>query len=254
MIKLAVYGKGGIGKSTTVSNLSAALSDMGYRVMQIGCDPKADSTVSLHGKQKVTTVLELARTRKNDFTLEDMVTLGYGGVICVEAGGPTPGLGCAGRGIIAALEKLAEKGAYDVYQPDVVIYDVLGDVVCGGFSMPMRGGYADKVFVITSGENMALHAAANIAMAIEGFKGRGYAQLGGVILNRRNVKNEDAKVSELAADIGSQVIAALSRSDTVQEAEELGKTVVEAFPDSPMAQEYRALAKKLMELCGVVKC
>lgn len=254
MIKLAVYGKGGIGKSTTVSNLSAALSDMGFRVMQIGCDPKADSTVSLHGKQKVTTVLELARTRKNDFTLEDMVTLGYGGVICVEAGGPTPGLGCAGRGIIAALEKLAEKGAYDVYQPDVVIYDVLGDVVCGGFSMPMRGGYADKVFVITSGENMALHAAANIAMAIEGFKGRGYAQLGGVILNRRNVKNEDAKVSELAADIGSQVIAALSRSDTVQEAEELGKTVVEAFPDSPMAQEYRALAKKLMELCGVVKC
>lgn len=254
MIKLAVYGKGGIGKSTTVSNLSAALSDMGYRVMQIGCDPKADSTVSLHGKQKVTTVLELVRTRKNDFTLADMVTVGYGGVICVEAGGPTPGLGCAGRGIIAALEKLAEKGAYEVYQPDVVIYDVLGDVVCGGFSMPMRGGYADKVFVITSGENMALHAAANIAMAIEGFKGRGYAQLGGVILNRRNVKNEDAKVSELAADIGSQVIAALSRSDTVQEAEELGKTVVEAFPDSPMAQEYRALAKKLMELCGVEKC
>ena len=254
MIKLAVYGKGGIGKSTTVSNLSAALSDMGFRVMQIGCDPKADSTVSLHGKQKVTTVLELARTRKNDFTLEDMVTLGYGGVICVEAGGPTPGLGCAGRGIIAALEKLAEKGAYDVYQPDVVIYDVLGDVVCGGFSMPMRGGYADKVFVITSGENMALHAAANIAMAIEGFKGRGYAQLGGVILNRRNVKNEDAKVSELAADIGSQVIAALSRSDTVQEAEELGKTVVEAFPDSPMAQEYRALAEKLMQLCGVETC
>lgn len=254
MIKLAVYGKGGIGKSTTVSNLSAALSDMGYKVMQIGCDPKADSTVSLHGKQKVTTVLELVRTRKNDFTLEDMVTVGYGGVICVEAGGPTPGLGCAGRGIIAALEKLAEKGAYEVYQPDIVIYDVLGDVVCGGFSMPMRGGYADKVFVITSGENMALHAAANIAMAIAGFKGRGYAQLGGVILNRRNVKNEDAKVSELAADIDSEVIAALSRSDTVQEAEDLGKTVVEAFPASSMAQEYRALAKKLMELCGVEKC
>ena len=254
MIKLAVYGKGGIGKSTTVSNLSAALSDMGYKVMQIGCDTKADSTVSLHGKQKVNTVLELVRTRKNDFALEDMVTVGYGSVICVEAGGPTPGLGCAGRGIIAALEKLAEKGAYAVYQPDVVIYDVLGDVVCGGFSMPMRGGYADKVFVITSGENMALHAAANIAMAIEGFKGRGYAQLGGVILNRRNVKNEDAKVSELAADIDSQVIAALSRSDTVQEAEELGKTVVEAFPDSPMAQEYRALAEKLMQLCGVETC
>jgi len=136
----------------------------------------------------------------------------------------------------------------------VVIYDVLGDVVCGGFSMPMRGGYADKVFVITSGENMAIHAAANIAMAVEGFKGRGYAQLGGVILNRRNVKNEEEKVAELAEDVGSRVIATLSRSDTVQEAEELGKTVVEAFPDSPMAQEYRALAKTMLEICGVVSC
>ena len=198
MLKLAVYGKGGIGKSTTVSNVSAALAGMGYRVMQIGCDPKADSTVSLHHREKVQTVLDLVRTRKNDFSLEDMVTEGFGGVLCVEAGGPTPGLGCAGRGIIAALEKLAEKGAYEVYKPDVVLYDVLGDVVCGGFSMPMRGGYADRVYVITSGENMAIHAAANIAVAIEGFKGRGYAQLGGIILNRRDVKDEEAKVAELA--------------------------------------------------------
>ena len=254
MIKLAVYGKGGIGKSTTVSNLSAALSDMGYKVMQIGCDPKADSTSSLHGKDKVTTVLELVRAKKNDFTLEDMVNIGYSGVICVEAGGPTPGLGCAGRGIIAALEKLAEKGAYETYKPDVVIYDVLGDVVCGGFSMPMRSGYADKVFIITSGENMAIHAAANIAMAVDGFKGRGYAQLGGIILNRRNVKNEDEKVCELANDINSSVVATLSRSDTVQEAEELGKTVIEAFPESEMAAEYRNLAEKLMEICGVKVC
>jgi nitrogenase iron protein NifH len=254
MIKLAVYGKGGIGKSTTVSNLSAALSDMGYKVMQIGCDPKADSTVSLHGKGKVTTVLDLVRTKKNDFTLEDMVTVGYGGVICVEAGGPTPGLGCAGRGIIAALEKLAEKGAYEEYKPDVVLYDVLGDVVCGGFSMPMRGGYADKVFVITSGENMAIHAAANIAVAIEGFKGRGYAELGGIILNRRNVKDEDAKVAELANDISSKIIGTLSRCDLVQEAEDLGKTVIEAFPDSEMAKEYRLLAKQVLEICGVSTC
>ena len=254
MIKLAVYGKGGIGKSTTVSNLSAALADMGYRVMQIGCDPKADSTVSLHGKEQVDTVLELVRTRKNEFSLEDMVTVGYNGVLCVEAGGPTPGLGCAGRGIIAALEKLAEKGAYEVYKPDIVIYDVLGDVVCGGFSMPMRSGYADKIFVITSGENMAIHAAANIAMAVEGFKGRGYARLGGIILNRRNVRREEEKVQELSEDIHSPVIASLSRSDTVQEAEELGKTVVEAFPDSSMAEEYRALAKTLLEICGVAPC
>ena len=254
MIKLAVYGKGGIGKSTTVSNLCAALSDMGYRVMQIGCDPKADSTSMLHGKGTIPTVLELVRTRKNDFSLEDMVTVGYNGVLCVEAGGPTPGLGCAGRGIIAALEKLEEKGAYETYRPDIVIYDVLGDVVCGGFSMPMRSGYADKVFVITAGENMAIHAAANIAMAIENFKGRGYATLGGIILNRRNVKNETEKVAELADDLHSTVIHTLSRSDTVQEAEELGKTVVEAFPASPMAGEYRALAEKILEVCGVKPC
>lgn len=246
MLKLAVYGKGGIGKSTTVSNVSAALAGMGYRVMQIGCDPKADSTVSLHHREKVQTVLDLVRTRKNDFTLEDMVTEGFGGVLCVEAGGPTPGLGCAGRGIIAALEKLAEKGAYEVYKPDVVLYDVLGDVVCGGFSMPMRGGYADRVYVITSGENMAIHAAANIAVAIEGFKGRGYAQLGGIILNRRDVKDEEDKVAELAQDIHSEIIARLDRSETVQEAEAMGKTVIEAFPDSEMAEQYRALAKKLV--------
>ena len=254
MIKIAVYGKGGIGKSTTVSNVSAALSDMGYKVMQIGCDPKGDSTSNLHGKGKIETVLELVRKYKNNFSLEDMVTEGYGGVICVEAGGPTPGLGCAGRGIIAALEKLAEKGAYEVYQPDIVFYDVLGDVVCGGFSMPMRGGYADKVFVVTSGENMSIYAAANIAMAIEGFKGRGYAELGGLILNRRNVKNEDAKVAELAEDIQSKVVASLNRDEIVQEAEELKKTVVEAFPDSSMAQEYRELAKRLVEICGVEEC
>ena len=247
MIKIAVYGKGGIGKSTTVSNVSAALADMGYKVMQIGCDPKADSTVSLRGGEDMPTVLDLVRKYKNAFTLEDMTRTGYGGVICVEAGGPTPGLGCAGRGIIAALEKLAEKGAYEVFKPDVVFYDVLGDVVCGGFSMPMRGGYADKVFVITSGENMAIHAAANIAVAIDGFKGRGYARLGGIILNRRNVKDEEAKVEELAQDIHSRVVASLSRSDTVQDAEELGKTVIEAFPDSPMAGEYRELAKRLLE-------
>ena len=250
MIKIAVYGKGGIGKSTTVSNISAALADMGYKVMQIGCDPKADSTISLHGKEKVTTVLELVHDKKDDFSLDDMLTIGYKGVVCVEAGGPTPGLGCAGRGIIAALEKLEQKGAYEKYNPDVVIYDVLGDVVCGGFSMPMRGGYADKVFVITSGENMAIHAAANIACAIDNFKGRGYAELGGIILNKRNVKNEEEKVKELANDIHSSIIGTLSRSDKVQDAEELCKTVVEAFPDRDMAAEYRTLAKSILDICN----
>jgi len=261
MKKIAIYGKGGIGKSTTVSNMAVAFSGMGYKVMQIGCDPKADSTLSLRHmetgdplgnsykrREKITTVLDLIRERGNDFSLEDMAVEGAGGVICVEAGGPTPGVGCAGRGIIAALDKLKEKGAYEVFKPDIVLYDVLGDVVCGGFSMPMRAGYADKIFIVTSGENMAIHAAANIAMAVNGFKAKGYASLGGIILNHHDVKNENEKVKELADDFETRIVGELSRSETVWEAEEKGMTVCEAFPDSEMAEEYRKLAKTLYEL------
>ncbi len=246
MIKLAVYGKGGIGKSTTVSNLAAAMAEKGLKVMQVGCDPKADSTSSLHGGTKIPTVLELIREQNNDFKLEDMVFSGFGGVLCVEAGGPVPGRGCAGRGIIAALEKLGQKGAYEKYMPDIVMYDVLGDVVCGGFSMPMRGGYADSVLIITSGENMSIYAAANIAMAVENFKGRGYASLGGLILNRRNVKDENEKVQQLAEDFHTKIAGKLDWSEIVQKAEPLNKTVIEAFPSTEMADQYRTLAENIL--------
>ena len=187
------------------------------------------------------------KEKKQSLQLEDMVRIGYNGVICVEAGGPTPGLGCAGRGIITALEKLKETGAYETYQPDVILYDVLGDVVCGGFTMPMRNGYADKVFILTSGENMAIHAAANIAMAVENFKNRGYATLGGLILNRRDVPREEEKVQELADDFHTSVIGMLSHSEQVILAEEQGKTLMECYPDSAMAEEYRALARAMVD-------
>lgn len=249
MIKIAVYGKGGIGKSTTVSNIAAALAEKGLTVMQIGCDPKADSTIQLRHGKTMRTVLDLYNDKKQNLRLEDMTTVGYQGVICVEAGGPTPGLGCAGRGIITALEKLKETGAYDIYKPDIVLYDVLGDVVCGGFSMPMRKGYADKVFIITSGENMAIHAGANIAMAVDNFRNRGYASLGGVILNRRNVPGEEEKVRELAEDFHTRVVGTLSRSALVLEAENRGKTLLEAYPDCEMAEEYRTLAEQILNAC-----
>ena len=250
MIKIAVYGKGGIGKSTTISNLSVALANKGLKVMQIGCDPKADSTTNLHDGSEINTVLDLVRERKDDFKLDEMVVEGYKGILCVEAGGPTPGMGCAGRGIIAALEKLEQKGAYETYKPDVVFYDVLGDVVCGGFSMPMRAGYADKIFIITSGEYMAIHAAINIATAIDNFKDRGYASLGGVILNNRNVKNEEEKVNEFIENIDSKLVGTLDRDEIVVVAEEDKKTVLEAFPESLMAKEYEVLADNLLKACG----
>lgn len=245
MKKFAIYGKGGIGKSTTVSNLSAAFSNVGKKVMQIGCDPKADSTTLITHGAKVKTTLDLIREKKDNFELSDMIKLGYNDIICAEAGGPTPGLGCAGRGIICALEKLEEKGAYKKYDPDIVFYDVLGDVVCGGFSMPMRAGYADKVFVVSSGENMSIYAAANICMAMKNFKGRGYAELGGIILNKRNVQDEEKKVEELCKEFKTKIVGVLPYDEIVHKAEDMKKTVVEAFPDSDMAKAYINLAKEV---------
>lgn len=269
MIQIAFYGKGGIGKSTTVTNIAAYWALRGLTVLQVGCDPKADSTLALRHGIRIPTVMEKVRSRE-PFALEDVTAVWRpsgansenisgknfpgktGCVICAEAGGPLPGLGCAGRGIITALEKLREKGIYERYQPDAVFYDVLGDVVCGGFAMPMREGYAEKVFVLTSGENMSIYAAANIGLAVENFRERGYAELGGLILNRRNVRDEKKKVTELAGELHTEVIGVLTRSPVVTDAEELGKCVLEAFPESSMAGEYRALADAVAAKSGVV--
>ena len=253
MIRIAFYGKGGIGKSTTVSNLSQYWASLGMTVLQIGCDPKADSTLSLRDGKKIPTVMDMVRKRV-PFDLEDVIYVkhtGRGRIICAEAGGPMPGRGCAGRGIITALETLRDKDILSKYSPDVILYDVLGDVVCGGFAMPMREGYADRVYILTSGENMAIYAAANIGLAVENFKERGYAQLGGLILNRRNVKREEEKVLELSQDLHTQIVGSLDRSELVQEAEELGETVISAFPESAIADSYRALADRIASDCGV---
>ena len=246
MKKIAIYGKGGIGKSTTVSNISAALAGMGLTVLQIGCDPKADSTRNLTEGKQIPAVLDQLR-EVGDASLEDIIFKSSTGVLCVEVGGPVPGVGCAGRGIITAFEKLEELNAYEEYQPDIVLYDVLGDVVCGGFAMPIRGGYADEVYVVTSGEMMSLYAAANIAQAVKSFAKRGYASLKGLILNAKNIENEKELVRKAAEELETQIIYEMPRDPIVQKAEALGKTVVEAFPDTPMAQHYGQLAKIIMK-------
>jgi nitrogenase iron protein NifH len=245
--RIAIYGKGGIGKSTIAANLSAAWADSGLRVMQIGCDPKADSTLPLIHGRRLTTILDAVRSG-GEVRLADIVSEGYGGALCVEAGGPTPGRGCAGRGITVAFEKLAELRAYEVFQPDVVLYDVLGDVVCGGFAVPMRRIHTDVVYVVTSGEMMALFAAGNIAQAVTTPGGGRHGRLGGLILNRRDVENERQQVERLAAELDTRIVFDLPRCPAVRQAEEAGRTLVEFAPESSQAGAYRQLARRLREI------
>lgn len=248
MRKIAIYGKGGIGKSTTTSNLSAALSLKGYKVMQIGCDPKADSTKNLMSGKRIPTVLEQIKTKGDDITLKDIVFEGYNGVLCVESGGPTPGIGCAGRGIISAFEKLSELKAFENYNPDIVIYDVLGDVVCGGFAMPIREGYAKEVFIVSSGEMMALYAAHNIAQAIKNFGKRGYAELKGIILNAKNIEDEVNIVNKACEEIGTEVVTYVPRCGDIQTAENNGGTVFEFVQNSEMCNVYNELSDNILTL------
>ena len=246
MRKVAIYGKGGIGKSTTTQNTVAGLAEAGKKVMVVGCDPKADSTRLLLGGLAQRTVLDTLREEGEDVELEDVRKMGFGGTYCTESGGPEPGVGCAGRGIITSINLLEQLGAYaDSEELDYVFYDVLGDVVCGGFAMPIREGKAQEIYIVVSGEMMAMYAANNICKGIVKFAEAGGVRLGGLICNSRKVDNEMEMILALADKLGTQMIHFVPRDNMVQRAEINRKTVIEYEPSHTQADEYRALAKKI---------
>ncbi len=248
MRKVAIYGKGGIGKSTTTQNTVAGLAEMGKNVMVVGCDPKADSTRLLLGGLAQKSVLDTLREDGEDVELSDIRSKGFSRTLCVESGGPEPGVGCAGRGIITSINLLEQLGAYDESEKlDYVFYDVLGDVVCGGFAMPIRDGKAEEIYIVCSGEMMAMYAANNICKGILKFAKGGTVRLGGLICNSRNVDNEREMIQEFAKKLGTQMIHFVPRNNDVQRAEINRKTVIEWNPACPQADEYRKLAKAIDE-------
>ncbi|HEX3022827.1 MAG TPA: nitrogenase iron protein [Lachnospiraceae bacterium] len=242
--QVAIYGKGGIGKSTTTQNLTAGLVELGKQVMVVGCDPKADSTRLLLGGLAQRTVLDTLREEGEEVELDSILKTGYKGTKCVESGGPEPGVGCAGRGIITSIGLLERLGAY-TEDLDYVFYDVLGDVVCGGFAMPIREGKAKEIYIVASGEMMALYAANNIAKGIQKYAKKGGVRLGGIICNSRNVDREIDLLRAFSKELGTQLIYFVPRDNIVQRAEIRKQTVIEHKPESKQAEEYRELARAI---------
>jgi nitrogenase iron protein NifH len=256
---IAFYGKGGIGKSTIASNVAAAYAEQGFKVMFVGCDPKADCTRNLRGDVEISTVLDVLREKgieKLDISeivegkkveVDEVVHKGYRGVLCVEVGGPEPAIGCAGRGIILAIEVLNKLGAFEKFKPDVVIYDVPGDIVCGGFGMPLRRGLANEVYIVTSADYLSIYAANNICRGVRRLAKRGGALLGGIIYNVRGAVDDISIVEEFARRVGAKVVGAVPRDPTIAECEVYAKTVIEYRPESKMADLFRGLAKRIYE-------
>ena len=253
MRQIAIYGKGGVGKSTIASNLSMALKEKGIAVMQVGCDPKRDSTRNLTGGRLIPTVLETYREQMRQgrdasaIALEDIVFQGPGGVYCVESGGPEPGVGCAGRGVLTAIQILRDLKAYETYSLDVVVYDVLGDVVCGGFAQPIRQGYAREIYLICSGAFMSIYAANNIAKGVRRLARRGQTGLSGLLCNSSGQEDFEKKVlSDFAKRLGTSLVHFVPRSPAIQVCELESRTVLEISPDSEEADGFRKLAEKVM--------
>lgn len=244
--QIAIYGKGGIGKSTTTQNLTAGLVELGKQVMVVGCDPKADSTRLLLGGLHQKTVLDTLREEGEQIELSAVLKEGYKGTRCVESGGPEPGVGCAGRGIITSIGLLERLGAY-TEDLDYVFYDVLGDVVCGGFAMPIREGKAKEIYIVASGEMMSLYAANNIAKGIRRYANKGGVRLGGIICNSRNVDRENELLRAFSKELGTQLVHFIPRDNVVQRAEIHRQTVIQYRPESKQAEEYRQLARKIEE-------
>lgn len=242
---IAIYGKGGIGKSTTSSNLAAAFSDIGLKVMQIGCDPKSDSTNNLRGGKSIPSVLDALRSGKR-IEINDIVHEGFNGIQCVEAGGPEPGVGCAGRGIITAIELLKQKKVFEEFNPDVVIYDVLGDVVCGGFSIPIREGVAEQVYTVASSDFMAIYAANNLFKGIRKYANSGGALFSGIIANSMNQPIQKDIINDFAKQTKTNVAGYVPRSLDVTRSELRGQTVIEHAPESEQAELYRELARSIL--------
>ena len=246
--QIALYGKGGIGKSTISSNLTAALSGMGIKPAQIGCDPKADSVNTLMDGKFIDTISDITREYGNsEEAIQKAIYKGFNDILCIESGGPIPGQGCAGRGVLVALDLIRQYKIFEQHNINLVVYDVLGDIVCGGFAQPIRHGFAEEVYIVTSGEYMALYAANNIAFSIKQFAEQGLkVRLGGIIGNLRNTPNEKEIIENFAEKLKLPVIQMIPRSDCVQKAELQGKTVIEAFPDSEQAGVYFDLAHKIL--------
>lgn len=233
---VAIYGKGGIGKSCTASNVAAACAEKGLRVLMVGCDPKSDSTITLVGR-RIPTMMDLIRSG-GEIAEEDVVFDGYGGVKCIEVGGPEPGVGCAGRGIIVAIEFL-RKVSKVLDEIDLTLYDVPGDIVCGGFSAPIRKGLVTQAYIITSGEYMPIYAANNICRGLK----RLNTPLAGVICNSREASGEREIVEKFAREIGSEMVAFIPKDPIVQRCERKGVSVIEGAPESEIAEVYRKLAE-----------